>query len=581
MTVVAIDFLLCRWKQVALRNLLVFGTSLLLAFVVAFAHARPLTSEEEATLVKYSDPLQVVTVSTIAAVRLAEQLGQENNLDALPVLLRLKNDILLSYFANNYHAPASPELELLVLPYLKQPTHWAANTLARLLLNYHSREVFDALYQSARQRLILEQSTQSRIAGLKYPGLQELTRTDLKNIEEPVAQLLPLAGDAAQVFTIVLFLGERGYVPATGRLVALLKRSESNNYVGAYEVNSVLIKLNTAEGTAAVRERLQWLTTQPPGYGRDKEIAGIVRSLAMAAGGGDQPRFAQEEMDHIEAELAKLTLTPETRRDLKDSFERHYYISRAAATQAANRAPILGPWTQETCERSARETLVLSDGPTTYMGISREEARQLKEKGEKRMIPNQAFCYGLVNGHKEVFEACAALPIDFNKPCDGRSPLSYAVAALDDKLIERLVERGADPKGLRFPGFPKIGNLVDALVMQCADEKGVPPACERVLRKLIALGADINDLSGGRAPIDYVAYRKNEALMALLLTLGADINRKDEYGGSALDHAALSGDLKVAEFLREHGGHSNPGFQIRAAAMGAAMMLTCMLGGCH
>ena len=325
MTAIAINFLLRDWNEIARHILLIVGTPLLLALTVTFAHARPLTAAEEATL----GGLDSNGHAQIAAVHLAEQLGRENNLDAIPVLLRLKSAYLLSYFANNYQAPASPELEALVLPYLKEPTHWAANPLSGLLHNYHSREVFDALYQHARQSLILMNSPMSpgMPSELTRPNINVLTSTDLKNIEEPVAQLLPLASNANQVYAYVGFLNERRYVPATSRLAALLKRTPVVDYHNT--VAETLMHFDTTKATTAVRERLDWLMTQPvcpvkqrdkkaiytfsvmitpdnqpkiPPICRDYEIVDIVSMLAAYGG---HPHITPAEMDHIEANLAR------------------------------------------------------------------------------------------------------------------------------------------------------------------------------------------------------------------------------------------------------------------------------------
>ena len=276
-------------------------------------------------------------------------------------------------------------------------------------------------------------------------------------------------------------------------------------------------------------------------------------------------------------------MTPKARHDLDDIFERYDLLSREMAAQSANRAPIPGPWTQAACERTTHEPFILSDGPAAYVGMKREQARRMKARGEKRMVLNQASCYGLEHGHKEVFEACAAHPIDFNKLCGGEVPLAVAINALDTDLINQLVTHGADPKGLRFPGRPQDGNLVNVVVMKCQG-KSQSPACERVLRQIVALGADINGLSAAdETPLHYAARQKDEAMMTLLLSLGADINRKNRYGGSALDYAELSGDTKVVEFLKAHGGRSNLDFQIRAraqASRGELLIGLCFMFGC-
>jgi ankyrin repeat protein len=68
-------------------------------------------------------------------------------------------------------------------------------------------------------------------------------------------------------------------------------------------------------------------------------------------------------------------------------------------------------------------------------------------------------------------------------------------------------------------------------------------------------------------------------LAKVLLALGADINRTDSAGGTAIDHAKLSGDIPMVEFLASRGGKISSAFQTKAAVMRTIM--TPLYGNGH
>lgn len=83
----------------------------------AVACARTLTSTEVATLRNANRDL----LAYPAARALANKLGKEQSLDALPLLLELRRPELMGEFVNGYHSvvpwtkPPPPELEVLAL----------------------------------------------------------------------------------------------------------------------------------------------------------------------------------------------------------------------------------------------------------------------------------------------------------------------------------------------------------------------------------------------------------------------------------------------------------------------------------
>ena len=79
---------------------------------------------------------------------------------------------------------------------------------------------------------------------------------------------------------------------------------------------------------------------------------------------------------------------------------------------------------------------------------------------------------------------------------------------------------------------------------------------KEIVELLIAKGADVNakDNDGGTTPLHHAAsYGRNE-VVELLIAKGADVNAKDNYGGTPLDRAISSNKKSTASFLRKHGG---------------------------
>src|SRR5688500_489557 len=87
-----------------------------LASLAGAAEARPLTAEEQRVL--REAPIVIEQNKTPehlkrfhAATRLAQQLGAEGNLDALPLLIEVRQMNVLNHYVGAYKLDATPELE--------------------------------------------------------------------------------------------------------------------------------------------------------------------------------------------------------------------------------------------------------------------------------------------------------------------------------------------------------------------------------------------------------------------------------------------------------------------------------------
>ena len=76
------------------------------------------------------------------------------------------------------------------------------------------------------------------------------------------------------------------------------------------------------------------------------------------------------------------------------------------------------------------------------------------------------------------------------------------------------------------------------------------------VKQHLAAGTDVN-VKGGFAdgtPLHYAAANGHKEIAELLIEKGADLNAKDEDGGTPLDVAIQFKELETADLLRKHGG---------------------------
>lgn len=127
--------------------------------------------------------------------------------------------------------------------------------------------------------------------------------------------------------------------------------------------------------------------------------------------------------------------------------------------------------------------------------------------------------------------------IDLIHPDDMYTPLNIAVERNDVKAVELLLRHGASAqRGI-------VHNLRHAI------EQGYVA----VARRLLTAGADPNDVdadAGGETSLMLSASIGNTRMIRLLLEQGADVERRDAEGKTALEYA--QGE-KVAQVLREAG----------------------------
>ena len=117
-----------------------------------------------------------------------------------------------------------------------------------------------------------------------------------------------------------------------------------------------------------------------------------------------------------------------------------------------------------------------------------------------------------------------------------------------------------------------LTTIAAVLVVGCATTQSPEPPTTKVLdvpilaaayngnieavKQHLAAGTDVN-VKGGFAdgtPLHYAAANGHKEIAELLIEKGADLNAKDEDGGTPLDVAIQFKELETVDLLRKHGG---------------------------
>ncbi|WP_348822146.1 ankyrin repeat domain-containing protein [Flavobacterium aestuarii] len=71
------------------------------------------------------------------------------------------------------------------------------------------------------------------------------------------------------------------------------------------------------------------------------------------------------------------------------------------------------------------------------------------------------------------------------------------------------------------------------------------------VKKFIEYGADVNEVSNGMSPLMIAARYNKVEIIKLLLSKGANLNKKDENGFTALKYAELSNATEAIQLLKQ------------------------------
>ncbi|ERH66066.1 hypothetical protein N172_16430 [Pantoea dispersa EGD-AAK13] len=133
----------------------------------------------------------------------------------------------------------------------------------------------------------------------------------------------------------------------------------------------------------------------------------------------------------------------------------------------------------------------------------------------------------------------------------GMTLLMYALLTATAKktdasfqIVTELVKKGADPLYI----IPQYGSAADAMA------RSNDP---RYLKALIAGGHDKNAVSSARPLIMNATSENSMPVLEYLVSIGADVNKPDTAGKTALIFALTRMDLDQVEYLLHHGANPN------------------------
>ena len=129
-----------------------------------------------------------------------------------------------------------------------------------------------------------------------------------------------------------------------------------------------------------------------------------------------------------------------------------------------------------------------------------------------------------------------------NYKSDEATPLYWSTQIQSNQLCKLLLENGANPNS----ETKEITGLYQAASDRNYDE----------MRTLLSFGADVNGIPKAHI-LDISCYMNYLDVADFLLSHGADINYKDEYGRTAVFWAAIRRDHVVIDFLIQNGAETN------------------------
>lgn len=191
-----------------------------------------------------------------------------------------------------------------------------------------------------------------------------------------------------------------------------------------------------------------------------------------------------------------------------------------------------------------------------------------------------ALLLGILAGSDDAVDVLLRTPnLNINTVDNEKSSaLAYAAGAGQNKLLEKLLEKGADPNQADNEGTTPLaltcqnGNFQGAYALlnagakaDQADHKGDTPllvavACGNFLIAQLLLDADANpnhQNQEGFSPLSAAISKKHRFLSNLLLWKGADINRVDAFGQTLLTRLSKRATLSHVDFILSLGADVN------------------------
>lgn len=576
--------------------------------IVGVAASRPLTEAEVATL--RAAPMDSRSTEFRAQHALAESLGKEQNADAIPVLLELRQPHEMYGFVDGYLSrgvlDATPEMEALALRLGHDPSYdrdeasWETRSeFYRLLSHYQSRKLFDLFYASVQRELNARKRGERGVLPLAERRLSEhslsgsLLNARIAGMEEPIAALLPMMTDACQGYAYFSYLRQQRYLAAFERVRDLYARMGISSVGCDREVTATIAMSQSRVASEALVQRARWLLSQSAGSERNAELLEVIGWL------GGRSADAQVDLVALSREFLAAPLPPELHSKLRDDFDiqmqtasrateftaenLHYWINQqkpdlvrsfAAHGVDPNSPDVRG---ETPLVRAARlsdleiATVLVEAGADVNRPDSQHDTALIVACGGAPGGPHAADLPTYLLAHGAL-----ATPVDSL----GRTAMHAAARRGKSASIDALLAAGADievrtARHQLANGAPDPGDLVFGVVpmagatpLHIAANESMTQTAEHLVER----GAKVNArLPSGGTPLLLAVTFKNPALARFLIEHGADVNMAANGGLTPVIMAHENGDAETERLLRAHGAWLNPVTLATRAAARAAL----------
>lgn len=200
------------------------------------------------------------------------------------------------------------------------------------------------------------------------------------------------------------------------------------------------------------------------------------------------------------------------------------------------------------------------DGVSALMWLTRDDVEivgRLLDAGaeinRRDETGSSILGYAVGHGWLEVSQLLLDRGADPDTEIRGMPAVRFAVEKGDRKMIERLLQAGANPASLPEDLEQYLLNkqLIDA----------IPRGESAAIVALLEVGADPNAIDPeGDSALTNAAYHSKPLIVQELLAAGADVTRRGSRGGwTALAYAAMFSDQKIVELLLDAGADMNLG----------------------
>ncbi len=163
-----------------------------------------------------------------------------------------------------------------------------------------------------------------------------------------------------------------------------------------------------------------------------------------------------------------------------------------------------------------------------------------------------ALCIACEGDLQEAQRLLKLIPTP-NVTANGTSPLCIAANYRRPEIVQALLDAKADPNYRPLIADGLYGRTPLLCAAGC-DPSASFQSCEAVVNVLVSAGADINKgNSDGYTPLMAASSVGNLAMVMLLIRHGADINAATRSKRTALDYARDNGHPSIVTGLLEHG----------------------------